>query len=82
MTEVKQALGQQFQIKNMGGLHYFLGIKVVCDCKNGNIWIGQQSYIQDILRKYGMEDCKTIWTPVDSSTKLVKRSDSDVYVEQ
>ena len=45
MFAVKQAIGQQFQIKDMGELHYFLGVKVVRDFKIGNVWIGQQSYM-------------------------------------
>ena len=82
MLAVKQAIGQQFHIKDKGELHYFLGVKVVCDFKTGYVWIGQQSYIQTILRKYCMEDCKTIQTPVDSCTKLIKGGESDTYVDQ
>ena len=48
MFAVKQTIGQQFQIKDMGELHYFLGVKVVRDFKSGNVWIGQQLYIQTI----------------------------------
>ena len=60
LNAVKQALSQQFQVKDMGELHYFLGVKVVQDHKAGSVWIGQQSYTENILRKFGMEDTKSI----------------------
>ena len=69
MVNVKQELSRKFQVKDMGVLHYFLGIKVLQDDKAGSIWIGQQQYTENILRKFGMGDCKATRTPVDTSTK-------------
>ena len=37
MKEIKQALTNQFEVKYMENLHYFLGVKVV-QVKNG-VWI-------------------------------------------
>ena len=61
----------------MGELHYFLGVKVVQDHKAESVWIGQQSYTESIQRKFGMEVAKSIRTPVDTSTKLIKGGDKD-----
>ncbi len=66
----------------MGALHYFLGVKFIQDQTTGNAWMGQQSYTENILKRYGMQDCKTIRTPVDTSTKLVKAKDEDTFVDQ
>ncbi len=57
MTEVKQALSRQFEVKDMGALHYFLGVKFIQDQTTGNVWMGQQSYTE---KRYDMQDCKTI----------------------
>ena len=64
-------------MKDMGELSYFLGIKVKQDHKSGSVWIGQESYTENVLRRFGMEDAKTIRTPVDTSTKLVKGGEED-----
>ena len=79
MAAIKQAFSQEFQVRDMGELHYFLGVKVhiVQDKDTGNIWIGQESYTESISRRFGMENCKVIRTPVDASTKLVKAIDND-----
>ena len=66
MTAVKLALSEKFQVKDLGELQYFLGVKDIQDHKN-SVWIGQESYTENILRKFGMEDAKTVRTPVDTS---------------
>ena len=81
MNAVKQALSNKFKMKDMGELSYFLGIKVIQDHKSETTWIGQESYTESILKRFGMEEAKTIRTPVDTSTKLVKGED-DVYADQ
>ena len=82
MADIKQELLRKFQVRNMGALHYFLGIRIIQDENAGSIWIGQQKYTENILRKFGMVDCKATWTPVDVSTKLVKAVDNKEEVDQ
>ena len=40
--------------------------------ETGKIWIGQPSYIQTVLEKFGLENCKSAATPVATGTKLLK----------
>ena len=72
---VKKALGDKFQVKDMGELHHFLGTKVLQNKQNGDVWIGQPAYVQKILRKFNMENAKAVDTPVDASSKLVKMNE-------
>ena len=51
---------KKFQIKDMGKLHHFLGVKVIQDHEAGKVRIGQQSYTETIVKKCGMEDAKNI----------------------
>ena len=39
----------------MGELNYILGLQVVR--KDGKVWIGQPSYSENMLKKFGMADC-------------------------
>ena len=39
--EVKEALKEAFKVKDMGALHYFLGVAIKQDHEGGKIWIGQ-----------------------------------------
>ena len=82
MTEVKKALAKQFEVKDMGELHYFLGVKIIQDPKSGEVWIGQPAYTKSVLQKFGMENAKTVNTPVDTSMKLVKGMKDSESVDQ
>ena len=50
INEVKRELSQKFKIKDLGRLHYFLGVTVNWDQSTGDIWIGQASYTKSCFR--------------------------------
>lgn len=60
-----------FSIKDLGGLHFFLGIEGVHH--NKSLLLSQSHYIRDLLQKFGMSDCKLVLTPIAPSSK---RNDS------
>lgn len=82
MSEVKQALAKQFEVKDMGELHYFLGVNIVQDSNTGEVCIGQPAYAANLVQKFGMEHAKAVNTPVDVSMKLIKASVEDECVDQ
>lgn len=61
-------LGQEFALKDLGTLHYFLGIEVVQ--KHDSIILSQEKYASDLLKKVGMTDCKGVTTPLAINEKL------------
>ena len=54
----------------MGKLHHFLGVKIVY-LKDRKIWIGQQIYAADILKKFQMQNSKPVSTPTEPGTKFL-----------
>ena len=82
IDEVKKALGAKFNIKDMGKLHYFLGMNIQQDEKTGNVWIGQPAYVESILKKFGMNNSKLVSTPIDPNTKLTKITDDEQSIDQ
>ena len=63
IAHVKILLKQEFDMKDLGELLYFLGIKIVRTKED--IWLSQRQYSLDILSKYGMVDCNPISMPLD-----------------
>ena len=61
-------LAKEFALKDLGDLHYFLGIEV--NKVQDGIVLTQDKYITDLLRKVGMTDCKPVTTPLSTSEKL------------
>ena len=62
------ALQQEFSMKDLGPLHHFLGISVTQH--SGGLFLSQQQYTIDILKRAGMMDCKPCSTPVDTHAKV------------
>jgi histone deacetylase 1/2 len=63
-------LRQEFAIKDLGDLSYFLGIEMRKD-REGIIF-SQEKYARDILARVGMMKCKPSVTPLSTSEKLSK----------
>ena len=53
---------------NLGLMHLCLGIEVYQ--QQDSIFIAQQRYAREILKAFGMEDCKSVVTPMDVNGKL------------
>jgi histone deacetylase 1/2 len=61
-------LNRHFAIKDLGDLHYFLGIEVK-GIKDGLV-LSQEKYAMELLIKVGMHKCKSSPTPLSLSEKL------------
>lgn len=57
-----EELSVVFRMKDMGTVHYFLGIQVH-QCENG-LFLNQSKYAQDLLTNAGMRDCPPMPTPL------------------
>ncbi|MCY6488488.1 reverse transcriptase domain-containing protein, partial [Actinobacillus pleuropneumoniae] len=58
----KEDLAREFEMKDMGLMHYFLGIEVWQ--KDGEVFVPQGKYANEILRRFHMEKCKPMQTPL------------------
>ncbi len=81
MILCKLALGEngKFDVKDLGRLHCFLGIKIAEDVNTGNLWMSQPTL--KVLKKCGMTKAKSVASPVDPSTKLIKDEGEEEKVE-
>jgi hypothetical protein len=60
-------------MKDLGLMHYFLGLEVWQ--RQGKTFLAQGKYIVDVLKRFGMMDCKSMSTLM--ITNLRKLHDSD-----
>ena len=52
----KAALQQRFEMKDLGEVHYCLGIQVERDKDNKRMKLHQAQYLTNMLEKFGMQD--------------------------
>jgi hypothetical protein len=68
MNALLKDLEREFDLKDLGDLHYFLGIEVK-KCTDGLV-ISQERYAADIVKQAGMDKSKPVDTPLSTSEKL------------
>jgi hypothetical protein len=64
-------LNVEFALKDLGSLHYFLGIEVHRTAEG--LSLSQEKYALDLLRRAGMQSCKSAMAPLSSTKKLLAR---------
>lgn len=67
-SNIKAILDQNFKIKDLGILKYFLGLEV--DHSKDGIFISQRKYYLNLLESSGLLRSKPASTPLDPSSKL------------
>ncbi|KAD4180452.1 hypothetical protein E3N88_29043 [Mikania micrantha] len=60
--EFKQVMIEKFEMSAMSDIKFFLGLQI--DQSDDGIFIHQTKYIQDVLKRFSMLDCKPISTPI------------------
>jgi hypothetical protein len=75
IIQCKKELASKFDMKDLGLMHYYLGLEVWQ--KRGEVFLGQGKYAIKILQKFGMMDCKSMDTPMNTDIRKVKDPDSD-----
>ena len=71
MQQVKQLFQSRFMMMDMGELHNCLGI-VITYVVGELIELHQKQYIEKMLKKYQLEDVKSVSTPADTNVRLQK----------
>jgi hypothetical protein len=56
-------LKESFSIKELGNLQYCLGVKIDRDRPNGQMLLSQKAYVERLVEKFGLTDCKPCYTP-------------------
>jgi hypothetical protein len=76
IIQCKKELAFEFDMKDIGLMHYYLGLEVWKKC--GEVFLGQGKYAIKILQKFGMMDCKSMDTPMTIDIRKIRDSDYDL----
>jgi hypothetical protein len=68
LQQLTDRLRAEFALKDLGPLHYFLGIEVVR--RPDGFFLHQKKYTHELLDHAGMLNCTPVSTPVDTKAKL------------
>ena len=79
---LKTLLKSRFDVTDLGELEFFLGIRVHRDRVKRLVFLDQSTYIQDMLQRYGLQDCNSCVTPVEKGLYLPKASTIPIDPEE
>nr|GEV47061.1 putative ribonuclease H-like domain-containing protein [Tanacetum cinerariifolium] len=71
----EKLMKEKFQMSSIGELTFFLGLQV--KQKKDGIFITQDKYVTEILRKFGLSEGKSASTPIDTEKPLLKNPDGE-----
>ena len=69
ITDCKMNLASEFEMKDLGQVHYFLGLEVWQNL--GEICLSQGKYPVEILKRFVMMDCNSMTTTMTTNSKLL-----------
>lgn len=67
-----KALSQKFKLKNLGQVKQYLGMRININKDENFITIDQENYIETLLKKFDMEDCNPVETPIECKLNVEK----------
>ncbi|GKA15608.1 uncharacterized mitochondrial protein-like protein [Tanacetum coccineum] len=71
----EKLMHEKFQMSSIGELTIFLGLQV--KQKKDGIFISQDKYVDEILKKFGFTEVKTASTPIETQKPLIKDEDGE-----
>jgi hypothetical protein len=67
---IKTQLNEHFELVDLGEIKWLLGVHITRDYENRTILLGQQTYIDDIVKRFGLEDARPLLTPMEPGADL------------
>ena len=65
IVDLKKYLDQEFEVKDLGQLKYFLGIVISRGPKG--VFLSQRKFVLDLLKETGMLRCCLAATPIEQN---------------
>jgi len=70
IRKLKTQLSNEFEMKELGATKKILGMEIRRDRQAGKLFLSQQRYIEKVLDRFNMNDCKPVSTPLAAHFKL------------
>jgi hypothetical protein len=70
IKEVKKQLYSKFDMKDLSAANFILGMEINKDRATRKLWLNQTKYIETVLKRFNMQDCKLVKVPIPMGARL------------
>lgn len=77
LDRLREQMGAHFPLKDLGAVSQYLGMQVTRDWDAQEIHLSQERYVQELLKRFGQEDCKVYSTPLQVNHTLCAAKPDD-----
>jgi hypothetical protein len=74
---VKTQLSSKFDMKYLGAANFILGMEIKRNRENRKLWLNQRKYVESILWRFNMQECKPVKVPILVGVNLCRSVSED-----
>lgn len=78
INQLKSQLAGQYDLSDLGEAQWILGMEIIRDRDKGTIELSQTRYVESILDRFGMQDGRSVSTPIETNLKLTKLTEPEI----
>jgi hypothetical protein len=67
---VKNQLSSKFDMKDLGASNLILSMEIKRDRKKRKLWLNKRKYVETILHRFNMHECKQVKVPIHVCVNL------------
>jgi hypothetical protein len=71
IKEVKKKISSKFNMNDINTKNFILGMEIKRDQVLRKIWLNQRKYIETILKRFNMQDCKPVKVPILVGARII-----------
>ena len=82
INKFKAQLGEHFEMKDLGEAEWVLKMQVEQSGDRGTVSLSQSQYVEEILERHGIANCRPVKTPMESNLQLPVLEEPEVDVKE
>ena len=82
LKEVKLQLSSKFDVKDLDVANLILGMEIKINHEDRKLWLNQRKYIETILHKFNMQECKPTKVPIHVGVRLSAKQCANTQEEE
>ena len=77
LEDEKRAIGTKFKVEDLGEVSHILGMLIKRDRNSRTPTISQSKYLEGVLKRFNMTECKPVSTPIEPGKQFHELSENE-----